>query len=116
MENTLCNRLFDFAVAVLTYLPDLPHTPEFKVIRYQLAKAASSAGANYEESQAGSSRRDFNNKSRIALREMREAHYWLRLLNAIEKKSQHKPELDWLLDEANQLKKILGKIVSKTND
>ncbi len=51
-----------------------------KIIKYQLAKSSTSAGANYEESQAGSSKADFNNKVRIALREMRESNYWLRII------------------------------------
>lgn len=60
---------------VLKFLPNLPKTPEFNVIRYQLAKSATSSGANYEEAQAGSSKADFNNKVRISLREMRESNY-----------------------------------------
>ena len=59
----------------MKFLPDLPKTSEFNVIRYQLAKSSTSAGANYEESQAGSSKADFNNKVRISLREMRESNY-----------------------------------------
>jgi four helix bundle protein len=74
-ENDLQKRLFDFGVRVLKFLPNLPGTPEFRVVRYQLAKSSSSSGANYEEAQAGSSRADFNNKIRISLREMRESNY-----------------------------------------
>jgi len=70
-ENDLQKRLFDFAVGVFKFLTKLPKTPEFSVIRYQLSKSSSSSGANYEESQAGSSKADFNNKVRISLREMR---------------------------------------------
>ncbi len=51
---------------VLKFLQKLPGTPEYKTIRYQLAKSATSSGANYEESQAGSSKADFTNKVRIA--------------------------------------------------
>ncbi len=72
MEKDLTTRLFNFAVRVLKFLPSLPKTAEFSVIRYQLAKSSTSSGANYEEAQAGSSRADFNNKTRISLKEMRE--------------------------------------------
>ena len=64
-ENDLQNRLFNFGVTVLKFLPKLPKTPEFNIVRYQLAKCSTSSGANYEEAQAGSSRADFNNKTRI---------------------------------------------------
>lgn len=59
MKRDLNDRLFDFSLCVFKFLPSLPNTPELKVIRYQLAKSASSEGANYEEPQAGSSRADY---------------------------------------------------------
>ena len=114
MKNDLQNRLFDFAVRVLKFLPTLPKTPEFKVIRYQLSKSSTSSGANYEEAQAGSSKADFNNKVRIALREMRESNYWLRIISAANKKLSADEELLKLIDESEQLKNILGSIVTKT--
>ncbi|MGA9294610.1 MAG: hypothetical protein WBV81_18615 [Ignavibacteriaceae bacterium] len=46
-ENELQKRLFNFGVRVLKYLPNLPKTPEFNIIRYQLAKCSTSSGANY---------------------------------------------------------------------
>ena len=112
-ENELQKRLFNFGVTVLKFLPSLPKTPEFNIIRYQLAKCSTSSGANYEEAQAGSSKADFNNKVRISLREMRESNYWLRIINAII--IVKRKELAFLLDESEQLKKILGSIVNKTN-
>jgi four helix bundle protein len=115
MHKDLQERLFEFAVKVLKYLKKLPNSPEFKVIRHQLAKSATSSGANYDESQAGSSKADFNNKVRIALREMRESNYWLRLIKAVDEKFQADTELTYLIDESNQLKNILGSIVTKTN-
>ncbi len=69
--NDLCARLFEFAVRVIEFLQTLPYSPENKTIRTQLSKSACSAGANYEESQSGSSKADFTNKVRISLREMR---------------------------------------------
>ena len=63
MNENLNDRLFKFAVNVLKFLPNLAKTHEMSVVRYQLAKSSSSAGANYEESQAGSSKPDFNNKA-----------------------------------------------------
>lgn len=112
-ENELQKRLFSFGVTVLKYLPSLPKTPEFSIVRYQLAKCSTSSGANYEEAQAGSSKADFNNKVRISLREMRESNYWLRVVDAII--SVKTKELTFLLDESAQLKNILGSIVNKTN-
>ncbi|MBK7499306.1 MAG: four helix bundle protein [Ignavibacteriales bacterium] len=114
VKDDLNNRLFLFAVRVLKFLPNLPKSPEFNVVRYQLSKSATSSGANYEESQAGSSKADFNNKVRIALREMRESNYWLRIIKETLNDIERVNALDLLLDESDQLKKILGSIVSKT--
>jgi four helix bundle protein len=112
-NNDLCERLFEFAVRVIEFLKTLPYSPENKTIRTQLSKSACSSGANYEESQGGSSKADFSNKVRISLREMRESNYWLRIIKRIVK-NINVSELDYLIKESGELKKILGSIVQKT--
>ena len=72
-KEDLAERLFRFAVDVLKYLKSIKSSIENNVIKNQLAKAATSGGANYEESQAASSRADFTNKVKISLKEMRES-------------------------------------------
>jgi four helix bundle protein len=114
MDNDLLDRLFESGVKVLKFLPKLPKTPEFSVIRYQLAKSSTSSGANYEEAQAGSSRQDFIKKVKISLREMYESNYRLRIIKAVLNKNSLFDELNYLIEESSQLKKILGSIVIKT--
>jgi len=111
-KNDLCERLFEFAVRVIEFLKTLSYSPENKTIRTQLSKSACSSGANYEESQAGSSKADFSNKVRISLREMRESNYWLRITKrtVIE---INESELEYLVNESAELKKILGSISQK---
>ncbi len=113
-KKDLSERLFQFSVLVINYLRNLPNDPEYKIIRYQLIKCSTSSGANYEEAQAGSSRADFANKIRIALREMREANYWLRLLEEILPDKYSNDELKYLLQESKELMNILGSIMTKT--
>ena len=112
-KNDLCERLFEFAVRVIEFLKTLPYSPENKTIRTQLSKSACSSGANYEESQAGSSKADFNNKVRISLREMRESNYWLRIVKRTVKEV-NMTEMDYLIKESGELKNILGSIVQKS--
>lgn len=114
MSNELNERLFNFAIRCLKFIRTIPNTVEYKVIKYQLAKSSTSSGANYEESQAGSSTADFNNKVRISLREMRESNYWLRIIDRIQETDKINNELNWLVDESKELKNILGSIVQKT--
>jgi four helix bundle protein len=112
-RNNLAERLFEFAVKVIEFLKIIPYTPENKIIRGQLARSAMSSGANYEESQGGSSKPDFTNKVRISLREMRESNYWLRIIKrTISEINQN--ELDNLIKESIELKNILGSIVQKS--
>lgn len=111
-KNDLEDRLFNFAVRCIKFLRTLPSSSEYNVVKYQLTKSATSSGANYEESQAGSSKADFTNKVRIALREMRESNYWLRIIKGID--DTENTELNNLIQESKELKLILGAIVQKS--
>ena len=78
------------------------------------AKAATSSGANYEESQAGSSKPDFANKILISLRVMSETNYWLRLCEFSFRNGKiDRNLLKDLLSESGELKKILASILNK---
>jgi len=99
-------------VNCLKFLRTLPNDPESKLIRFQLGKSATSIGANYEESQAGSSKADFQNKVKIALREARESNFWLRILKNLD--GYNSEEFQVLLNESAELKNILETIVNNT--
>ena len=111
MKKDLCERLFKFAVDVIRFLWKIKNTTEISVMKYQLTKSATSSGANYEESQAASSNADFKNKVKISLKEMRESNYWLRIFKEL--KIGDIQKCHYLVDESEQLKKILGSIASK---
>ena len=111
-KNDLLERTFWFGINCLKFLRKLPTDPEYKLIRYQLGKSSTSLGANYEESQAGSSKADFKNKVKISLRETRESNYWLRVIKALDEKED--TELTKLLVESIELKNIFGAIVNNT--
>lgn len=111
--NDLLDRTFNFGVDVLKLLRTLPKDSEYKIIRHQLGKSATSVGANYEESQAGSSKADFKNKVRIALKEARESNYWLRIILALGEVENN--ELDRLTQESKEIKNILAAIINKMN-
>ncbi len=112
LKNDLQERLFKFAVRVITLIRLLPKSKECDVISYQLNKASTSSGANYDESQAVVSKADFSNKIGISLKEMREANYWIRILVAITSENG-----EWIniRQESFELMNILGSIYSKTS-
>ena len=113
-ENDLLKRTFNFGISCLKFLRKLESNPENNLIRFQLGKSCTSIGANYEESQAGSSKADFTNKVKIALREARETTYWLRILKELNDNNDESLEL--LIKEGQELKNILGAIVVKSNN
>ena len=113
-ENDLCQRLFDFAVDTIKWMKYLRNTPGNSVIKMQLTKAATSSGANYEEAQGASSKADFVNKVRISLKEMREANYWLRILQKLE--SKQTTQMNLLVKESVELKNILGSICKRADE
>ncbi|MAT57322.1 MAG: four helix bundle protein [Ignavibacteriae bacterium] len=112
MDKGLGQRLFNFSVKVILLTRTLSDGKEYDVIKYQLTKSATSSGANYEEAQAASSKLDFRNKIKISLKEMRESNYWLKIIKAV---SSHSEELDLLISESEELKKILGSISSRVS-
>jgi len=111
--RNLEERLFAFALRIIKLCEKLQDKPGVgRTLSYQLLRAGTSVGANYAEGQAGQSRADFISKNAIALKEARETHYWLRLLSAAEIVA---PELlTGLIDEADQVARILGKIVCRS--
>ena len=106
----LLKRTFEFGVKCLLFLESLPKTKVNAVITYQLAKAATSIGSNYEEAQGAESSKDFINKIAVVLKESRESNYWLRVLDAILKKDYKNSEFEFLLKESFDFQKIYTSI------
>ena len=82
VERNIGNRSFNFAVEVLKLVKSLDDVSYSRIIAYQVTKSATSIGANIEEAQAAESKADFIHKYNIALKEVRETRYWLKLLKA----------------------------------
>jgi four helix bundle protein len=80
--DNIATRLLTLSAAVLRLLPDLARQPAGKTMCAQLARCASAGGSNYEEARGAESPADFVHKIRIALKEVREMGYWLRLIEA----------------------------------
>ena len=111
-NNNLLDRTFKFGMNCIIFLRTLPRDFEYNVIKLQLTKSSTSIDANYEESQAGSSKADFKNKVRISLREARESNYWLRVIKALERSENE--QLESLIQESKELKNILASIINNT--
>jgi four helix bundle protein len=108
-KQDIKERSFEFAVRVIKFVQRLPKNYISQKIGGQLLEAATSIGANVEEATGGFSKRDFTYKMGVALKEARESNYWLRLIKVSELTTGN--ELDYLLKESEELRKILTSIV-----
>ena len=102
----LRQRVFEFACSVVLFSRDLSRdSGVVRHIAWQLAAAATSAGANLEEAKSAYSRRDFASKNAIATKEMRETLFWLRVIRACRLASEE--AVQPLLQEADELTAML---------
>ena len=110
-RRDLEKRTFDFSVEAINFLKEIKYSKINDVVKYQLAKAATSIGANYEESQGAYSKEDFKYKISICLREAKESNYWLRIVKATNIAKGKK--LEHLIQELSEFKKIFGSTLKK---
>jgi len=98
-------RLLEYSARIIKVVESLPPTRVGNHIADQLLRCGTSPYPNHGEAQAAESTKDFIHKIRIALKELREAYRWLKLIKYIN--LINKPErLDELIDETEQLIKI----------
>jgi four helix bundle protein len=98
-------RLLEYSARVIKVVESVPATRVGNHISDQLLRSGTSAYPNHGEAQAAESKKDFVHKIRIALKELREAYRWLRLIKYV-KLIAKSERLDGLIDETDQLIKI----------
>jgi four helix bundle protein len=101
----LRQRTKRFAVSVFDLIDQIPQTPKGLVVQTQLAKAASSAAANYRAAQRARSRAEFISKLSISLEEIDESAFWLEFLP--DTRLVPSEEVESLVQEANELAAIV---------
>jgi len=106
-SNPVREKSFRFALMVVGLCRELQAGREY-VISKQLMKSGTSIGANIEEAVSAESRKDFLHKMNLALKEARESHYWLRLLNASDIRTED--DLTGFLGNADELIRLLVSI------
>ena len=108
----LRERLLDFACVTVRLVEYLrTQGPVASALSEQLLKAGTSAGANYEESDDGSSRKDARAKSMITLRELKESRFRLQVLK---RSGFLKPEHDPVIQEVTELIRIVAVVIKNS--
>ena len=106
-------RTLEFAKKVIKLCKRLPQNVINNELIGQLVDSSGSVGANYREANDALSKKDFSHRIKITRKEAKEAHYWLQLL--IDPNPEFRDEIDILLIEALELKKIFSAIVDKSS-
>jgi four helix bundle protein len=104
--DDIAERLLDLAAGVVKLLPQLSKQPGAASLVKQLERCGPAGGANYEEARGAESPADFVHKIRIALKEVRETRYWLKLVVRAGL-VQSRDAIAAQIDEADQLVAIL---------
>ena len=113
---TPSGKPFDIHERLLLFGCDIVRVTQFlhtrgpiaRHLSYQILSAGTSVGSNAEEADGGSSHDDFIAKNRIALKEAKETRFRLRVCQRTRLLS---PEFDPVVQESDELVRIIGKIV-----
>ena len=110
------DRLLKFGMDIVRLCKILSKNFDNRVIADQLIRAGTSVGANMQEADSASSRKDFINKVTIAKKELQETNYWLKIIKGTDLLNNEKNNeaLNRLLQESDELTRIIGAILSKT--
>ena len=104
------HRCYQFSKETVLFISIAKYDKIYFSIFDQLLRSATSIGANIVEAKAGSSQKDFRNFYTIALKSANETKYWLCLIRdtiLTEEKSQ----INKLINEADELSKIIASII-----
>ena len=104
-------RIFNFIVDVIRFLNKLPKTPSNLIFIAQITRSVTSMGANDQEADGASSKKDFLHCYTIVRKELKEARYWLSILSELDDKLKSK--FSNSIRENNELIKIISSIISK---
>ena len=80
-SDQLKERTMVFAVTALRVIDSFPQTTATRVVAHQLAKSATSVGANYRAACSARSKPEFVAKLRIVVEEAEESVYWLDVID-----------------------------------
>ncbi len=76
----LQDRLIEFVVRVMSVVEALPNNRIGNHVAGQLLRSGTAPAPNHGEAQSAESCKDFVHKMKIALKELRETHVWLLMI------------------------------------
>jgi four helix bundle protein len=110
-KNEMNDRTKKWAIDVILLVKTLPYAEEYKIIKNQIIKSATSVGANYRASNRAKSTADIINKRKIVEEEADETLYWLEIIVALE--SNKRNEIVPLYKEGDEILSIIVASIKK---
>ncbi|MBG6063476.1 four helix bundle protein [Flavobacterium sp. CG_9.1] len=110
-QYDLHERLIDFAVMIIEITDNLKNSKAANHLSGQVVRSGTSPSLNYSEAQSAESRNDFIHKMSIVLKELRETHSCLKI---IQRASLYNKEEEFLvagIKENNELISIFVKSI-----
>jgi four helix bundle protein len=105
-------RAYLLGLNVIRLTEKFPKTIPSQIIQKQIIRSATSVGANMVEANYASSKKDFVNFCRHALKSAHETIYWLQLSKDLQ--LANKTEIEKLVAEGIEIRKIIATIVIKS--
>jgi four helix bundle protein len=109
MAYDLEERTQKFSLNIILFCKTLTQDTITRPIISQVVRSAGSIGANYIEANECLGKKDFTHRLKIARKEAKETIFWLNNLSSFSNSNN----LEGLIDEATQIKKILSAIIEK---
>ena len=110
-KYNLEDRTLEFAKKVIRMCQKLDNNIINQKLIDQLVRSSGSVGANYREANDSLGKKDFFHRLRISRKETKETIFWLELV--LEANAKLKNDIDYLIDEAIQIRNILSAIITK---
>lgn len=106
------DRIYKFVIRVLKLIKQLSKTSENLIIINQIARSATSMGANDREADGVTTKKDFIHKYSIVRKEAKETDYWLNII--ADTNGTLKSRMKDLITEGEEIIKIVSTIIYNT--
>lgn len=103
--KNLPDRSREFALGIIRLYAGLPNQTMEQCLGKQLLRSGTSVGAHLSEGKRSRSRAEIISKTEVALQELEESVYWMKLLR--DSRAEPTDDLTSLMQEANELTAIL---------
>ncbi len=111
-KHDIYDRIFNFIISVLKLLDKLPKTYSNQVIINQITRSVTSMGANSQEADGTSTKKDFIHCFTTVRKEGKETVYWLKLIEKLNVTSSS--EAVKITNEGNEIIAIVSTIIKHT--